>query len=1363
MTRCFPAALFAPALLLASFIGSAITSPTALAIQQAADAAPEFNRSNLVAWCIVPFDDRKRTPEERATMMEKLGIKKYAYDYRAEHIPEFDAEMEAIKRHGIELTAWWFPGALNDEAKLILGVLKRHGIKTQLWVTGGGGPTKDAADQRARVVAEADRLEPILKAAAEIGCTVGLYNHGAWFGEPENQIEIIEELKARNLTNVGIVYNQHHGHEHTARFAELLKKMQPYLLVLNLNGMTADGEKRGFKIIPIGQGEQDLALLKTIHDSGYRGPIGILNHTQENAELRLKDNLEGLQWLSVQLSGTAPGSRPVPASWKRPAEWDQSPEKANPEKPKEKNQQQAQPANDDKTSQAVPAALPYDAGLVQSLSAASRSQGDAARGAELFASATSACLSCHKLGEVGGTVGPDLSKIGTMQTVEQLIESVLWPQRQIKPEFASESFVLSDGRVIRAYRLRETDKSIIVRDPASGAEQELAKDEIESSKPAGSLMPDGVTAVWNESQRADLFAFLSDLGKHERLPLSRLNQILDMMHPHAPLEFAYDRKPLDAARWPNWQENVNRERIYDFYLKEAKYFREYCQPGRLVPEFPGLDGGVAGHWGNQSESTWADGRWNQTVLSSLQSGVFFGDKLTVPRAVALQLGDKADLFACFDTDKLNYPAAWNGSFLKFSDVRHGFMNGLNPAGPRVDIASTADSIAQGKPVEYRGFYRHGNRVLFSYRVGDQEFLDAAWSRDGKFERIVAPRDEHPLRNLTSGGPAQWPQVFEVQGKLGSGGPYTVDTIPMPFDNPWHALMFVGDHDFLPDGSALLCTMQGDVWKVSGLDASLKSVRWRCIATGLFHALGLVTVGSDIYVLGRDQITRLHDLNGDEEIDFYECFSRACETSPAGHDFTCGLWRDTQGNFYTASGKQGLVKISADGKNLTVLATGLRNPDGLGLYPDGTVTAPSSEGDWVPASMIAAIPPQRASQPMYFGHGGPRGGKQPDLPLMYLPRGIDNSAGGQAFIDSDRWGPLKGQMVHVSYGAASYFLLLKDEVAGQLQGAVVPMPGEFRSGTHRARFNKHDGQLYVSGMAGWGNYSPDDGCFQRVRYTGEPVQMPIAFHTHENGVTLKFTQPIDESVAREPSRYFAQAWNYRYSGGYGSPEFSTRHIDLRGHDILAVTAVHRMGDGRELFLEIPDIQPVNQLHLLVETSPGESREIFMTVHGLDKPRTDIPGYKPQSKTIAAHPMAVDLARATRTKRNPYEKALPGAREIELETGSNLTFKTRRLTAKPGEPLKLTLINPDVVPHNWALAKPGTLEKVGDAANKLISDPEAVARQYIPEGSDVLTYTDVVPPHSRFVIYFKAPDKPGRYPFLCTFPGHWMVMNGELVIE
>ncbi len=291
-----------------------------LTLTAPAQSSPElFARDNLIAWCLVPFDAKKRGPEERAAMLEKLGFKHFAYDYRAEHIPTWDAELDALQRHHVSLDAWWFPTSLNEEARQTLDLFQRHGVHPQLWVMGGGAPTKDAVEQQARVETEAKRIRAIAEAAAAVGCKVALYNHGSWFGEPENQLAIIERLQRDGVTNVGIVYNLHHGHDHLARFPWLLEKMKPHLLALNLNGMFRDGEKLGRKIVPLGQGDLDLQLLRMIRESGWRGLVGILNHTGEDAEARLLDNLDGLTWLTALLDGKPAGSAPTPRSWKAPA------------------------------------------------------------------------------------------------------------------------------------------------------------------------------------------------------------------------------------------------------------------------------------------------------------------------------------------------------------------------------------------------------------------------------------------------------------------------------------------------------------------------------------------------------------------------------------------------------------------------------------------------------------------------------------------------------------------------------------------------------------------------------------------------------------------------------------------------------------------------------------------------------------------------------------------------------------------------------------------------------------------------------------------------------------------------------------
>src|SRR5581483_8961601 len=123
---------------------------------------------NVIAWCIVPFDGKKRGPEERAQMLKKLGFSRFAYDWRKEHIPTFDAEIDALQRHGIRLDAFWFPPQLNAEARTILDLLKRRQIKTQLWITMGDPAGKTQAD---KVEAAVKMLRPIADEAARIGCT----------------------------------------------------------------------------------------------------------------------------------------------------------------------------------------------------------------------------------------------------------------------------------------------------------------------------------------------------------------------------------------------------------------------------------------------------------------------------------------------------------------------------------------------------------------------------------------------------------------------------------------------------------------------------------------------------------------------------------------------------------------------------------------------------------------------------------------------------------------------------------------------------------------------------------------------------------------------------------------------------------------------------------------------------------------------------------------------------------------------------------------------------------------------------------------------------------------------------------------
>ena len=1499
----------------------------------------------LVAWCVVPFDAKKRSPAERAAMLKQLGLKRCAYDWRAEHVATFEDEILQYKKQGIEFFAFW------GEHPQAFELFKKHDIHPQIWRM-MSNPAGD--DQAEKVAIAASALTPLAKQARSLGCPLGIYNHGGWSGEPANMVAVCRELRDQGFDNVGIVYNFHHGHEHMERWPALWKQMQPYILCLNINGMNPAAQP---KILGLGQGRHELRMLEVVQRSGYKGPIGILDHRSElDAKESLQENLDGLAWLRAELK--APGSggaKPTPPvkvmdatqfnhslvvegkpefrnppitiacratlpskanynillaneTKQSPSHWElftvrgsgelalyipgskpdhvhtkvdicdgkarvirciyepqrvriyvnqnlvadeviqRSRTGATPgglavgrlvegglgcsghidwaclfrgarEQPltdkgpnassgaaKTLIQAWTFPAPTSPTSAARPQSVPYDPALVRRWLTDAQEKGDVLRGARVFATAKFACVSCHQVEGHGGIVGPRLDEVAPKRKPEQLVESLLWPRREVAPEFQLWQAIDADGERRQGYLVQSNDVHVQLKDPATTAVQTIPRKEIARLREAGTLMPDGLTQAMTEQQQLDVIKFVLQLGNLDNEVRSQVAMAIRHAQQHKPAEFKYSRGPINPSLWPHADHPVNRDRIYDFYAKQARHFRDQSSTPMLLSAFPGLDGGQQGHWGNQNEETWADGRWNDVSLGTMQAGVFRGAGKTVARGICLKLGDNAELSACFDPDTLSYAAVWSEGFVEFSSVRHGFMHGLKMVGkprptppallnapeairqPADPAPSTSTSKDKGPAFRYHGFYRHGKRVIFSYSIGGAPYLDAPWCEDGEFVRVVAPRDQHPLRSMLLGGERQWPQSLDRPVELGqsSESPYVVDTFALPTENPWNTLLFCGGHDFLANGDAMIATMHGDVWRVEDRG---KQATWQRFASGLHHLQGLVIHNDQIYVQGRDQLTRLHDLNGDGEADFYECFSNAFDTSSAGHDFICGLERDEAGRFYTASGNQGLLRISADGQRAEVLATGFRNPDGLGLTRDGMVTVPCSEGSWTPASQICAFTlpttPGRSdsSAAPYFGFGGPQGGR-PALPLAYLPRNLDNSSGGQLEVTSDRWGPVKGAMLHFSFGGGRHFLLLRDRVKGQWQGAVAPLPGDFRSGVHRGRFHPIDGQLYVTGMAGWGSYTPDDGCFQRVRYVGDQNKtqavLPIAWRAHQNGVAIRLAQPdasasssasssLDPNVLEQPQNHFAQCWNYRYSGAYGSPEYSLSHPGVIGHDPLAITRAVLREEGW-LFLEIPELQRCSQLHLRLQLSEdraaaigGNYIDLFATVHELAEPLEDYPDYRPIAKSLAPHPMDRDLALAAQRRPNPWLKKLPRAREIRLETGKNLTYVQRRLKAKAGETLSLVLVNPDVVPHNWALVKPGTLVDVGHLANHLVADPDAFARHYIPRSDNVLIHTDVVGPGEEFRIYFTAPPQPGRYPYLCTFPGHWMVMNGELHVE
>lgn len=255
----------------------------------------EINMDNYYAWCIVPFDNQERTPEQRIDMLKDLGFKAYAYDWRQEHLPEMASEIQLAKENNIDVIAVWMwidnqdaAGNLSENNQKVLEALAETQLETQIWVSFPEDYFDDQDDEQ-KIEKAAEMISYISLEAEDLGCKVGLYNHGGWFGRPENLVSIIESMP---MLEIGIVFNFHHAHDMINEFPELVKLMKPHLWAVNLNGMNPDGPK----ILPIGNGEREADMIAVLEENGFHGPYGILGHI-EDADVKeiLDGNLEGLK------------------------------------------------------------------------------------------------------------------------------------------------------------------------------------------------------------------------------------------------------------------------------------------------------------------------------------------------------------------------------------------------------------------------------------------------------------------------------------------------------------------------------------------------------------------------------------------------------------------------------------------------------------------------------------------------------------------------------------------------------------------------------------------------------------------------------------------------------------------------------------------------------------------------------------------------------------------------------------------------------------------------------------------------------------------------------------------------------------
>lgn len=673
--------------------------------------------------------------------------------------------------------------------------------------------------------------------------------------------------------------------------------------------------------------------------------------------------------------------------------------------------------------------------------------------------------------------------------------------------------------------------------------------------------------------------------------------------------------------------------------------------------------GKAEPWEKATDKDWIDGRFRL-----MDTGPFLNATLRYPfvkesallyKGTAIRVGQSSGIL--FDRATLQLAAAWTGGYLQHSDRRFGLLNTPTPDGKLIHAVSpgpgwngpagtrTSSPVPATIPLpkpwgQYRGLYLHNDRVVFHYQVQGVDVWDTCREeRDAESVRLVrtlkvGPSDrtltlqhwngashEIPphsapftLALATQGkaqpddvdlllkpGLARWREPIITPLAMGdSKGPFAIDTLTIPYKNPYQALFFCTGVDFLPDGRIAVCTCHGDVWLVR-VDEAQRVCHWKRYATGLYHPLGLKVVDREIVVLERGQLTRLHDRNGDDEADYYECITANWHTGAGEHSYDTCLETDPEGNFtFFKTGDTQLphggclMRVSKDGERVEVLATGFRHPIGMGMSPRGIITGADQEGNWMPATRIDQYKPGGFYGDMRAHHRDAPPNRF-DGPLCWLPREVDNSAGGQVWVPEDSSWPLAGLPLHLSYGRCKAFVLLRQElVDGRVQGGVYDLGLRFLSGICRGRFHPRDGHLYVCGLNGWQTAAQADGCLQRVRKTDQPLDAPVQLATEPGRIRLTFTRPVDLASATNYQNYRAACWNYHWAADYGSKRYRPS-TGKEGQDDLPVTAVTVEPDGKTLrvFLEYP--VPVMQLQLGFNIQARDGTPIvgsvYMTVH------------------------------------------------------------------------------------------------------------------------------------------------------------------------
>jgi cytochrome c2/glucose/arabinose dehydrogenase len=450
---------------------------------------------------------------------------------------------------------------------------------------------------------------------------------------------------------------------------------------------------------------------------------------------------------------------------------------------------------------------------------------------------------------------------------------------------------------------------------------------------------------------------------------------------------------------------------------------------------------------------------------------------------------------------------------------------------------------------------------------------------------------------------RWSEVVRLPLKnQASEGALNVEAIPLPLDNPWDRGVRGAGIDFYPDGRLAMVTFDGDVWFADGLRPDSEEIVWSRFTSGLHEPHGLRVRDGELFVFDRNGLWRLHDRDNNGEADYHELFCSQIVQTAETREYASAIEVESDGSFLvckpgqnSASNASGtLLRISPDGKTVTEVARGFRQPF-LGYdAKTGAIGVSDQQGDWVPSTPVIF-----AQQGAFYGHPGTEEDKLRPVspPLTWIPHQTCASSTSIVWMRGAKMGQLNEQPILLSYHPPKLFQIHADVDELISQGGVTELPVSIDAPLLKGAVNPADGLLYLTGFKIWGTSATEVSWFGRIRPdTNTHLAVPTSVRAEKRGLLLSFAAPLHESASSAAS-YGARRWNYERTKAYGSPNLKLDGTP--GTEDLIVASAKLSKDKRSVFLGIPDMREVMQLEVSYDIATADQTPIknqtFLTAH------------------------------------------------------------------------------------------------------------------------------------------------------------------------